>query len=190
MKLLVTGSAPISRDVANFLKCAFCVPIMEGYGQTEVGGACVATHESDPMTQHVGGPTGSGKIRLRDVPEMGYLATDRPPRGEIQFFGPCVFKGYFKNEEKTKEAFDEDGWLNSGDVGTIFENGSIKIIDRAKNIFKLSQGEYIAPEKLENCYVQSPLVAQIFVYGNSLQNHLVAIVVVDPDVLPKWAEEN
>jgi long-chain acyl-CoA synthetase len=62
------------------------------------------------------------------------------------------FKGYFRSEDKTKEVFDEEGWVNTGDVGMIFPNGSLKIIDRVKNIFKLSQGEYIAPEKLECLY--------------------------------------
>ena len=73
-------------------------------------------------------------------------------------WGPSIMTGYFKNPEKTTESF-HDGWVLSGDVGCVFPNGAIKIIDRAKNIFKLSQGEYIAPEKLENVYVKSSFVA-------------------------------
>ena len=84
---------------------------------------------------------------------MSYYHTDSNPRGEICFKGNSVFEGYFKAPDKNAEAFDEEGWLKSGDVGMIFPNGSLKIIDRAKNIFKLSQGEYIAPEKLENIYI-------------------------------------
>ena len=94
------------------------------------------------------------KIKLRDIPEMNYLSTNDPPKGEVMFWGPGITKGYFKNEEKTKEAFIGE-WLLSGDVGMVNPNGSLKIVDRAKNIFKLSQGEYIAPEKLENVYITS-----------------------------------
>jgi long-chain acyl-CoA synthetase len=67
--------------------------------------------------------------------------------------GSSIMKGYFKNAEKTKETIPDGRWLLTGDVAEIMSNGSIKIIDRAKNIFKLSQGEYIAPEKLENIYI-------------------------------------
>jgi len=90
---------------------------------------------------------------------MGYSSEDKPhPRGEICFWGPSVMKGYFKNPEKTKAAFHNE-WLMSGDVGMVLPNGAIKIFDRAKNIFKLSQGEYIAPEKLENVFIQSEWAA-------------------------------
>jgi len=71
------------------------------------------------------------------------------------------------NPEKNEEAL-VDGWLLSGDVGIVLPNGSVRIIDRAKNIFKLAQGEYIAPEKLENVYTQSPYINQVHVHGDSL----------------------
>jgi long-chain acyl-CoA synthetase len=73
--------------------------------------------------------------------------------------GSSVTSGYYKRPDKTKEAFDNDGWFKTGDVAMIFPNGSAKIIDRSKNIFKLSQGEYIAPEKIENIFDLSPLIA-------------------------------
>ena len=115
------------------------------------------------------------------------MSTDANPRGEICYQGNSIFQGYFKNEEKTKEALSEDGWLASGDVGMVMPNGSIKIIDRAKNIFKLAQGEYIAPEKLENVYCQSPYIAQIFVHGESTEAWLMAVCVVEKSEIKKLA---
>lgn len=120
---------------------------------------------------------------------MGYLSSDNPPKGEVCFWGPSIMSGYYKNPEKTAEAFHND-WLCSGDVGMIQENMAIKIIDRAKNIFKLSQGEYIAPEKLENVYVQSSYVAQVWIYGDSLRDFIIGFFVVDPEKGKKFAEEN
>jgi long-chain acyl-CoA synthetase len=73
--------------------------------------------------------------------------------------GATVFSGYYKRPDKTAEAFDKDGWFKTGDVVKVYPNGSTKIIDRSKNIFKLSQGEYIAPEKVENVFGLSPLIA-------------------------------
>ena len=93
--------------------------------------------------------------------------------------GPAIFSGYYKRPDKTAECFDSEGWFLTGDVGVVYPNGSVKIIDRSKNIFKLSQGEYLAPEKLESAYIQSPLILQIMVYGDSLKNCAVAIVVPD-----------
>lgn len=152
VRIMITGSAPISGEVLDFLKICFSCDICEGYGMTETcAGSCI-TFPGDPETGIVGGPLNNVKIRLRDIPEMNYLHTNDPPKGEICFWGPSIMKGYFRNPEKTAEAF-HNGWLLSGDVGQVNKNGSIKIVDRAKNIFKLSQGEYIAPEKCENIYI-------------------------------------
>jgi len=162
VRLMITGSAPIAGDVLDFLKICFSAPICEGYGMTETCAGSVITFMDDPQTGIVGGPLQNVKIKLRDIPEMNYYsagtAEDPTPKGEVMLWGPSIMKGYFKNPEKTAESF-HDGWLLSGDVGLVYPNGALKIIDRAKNIFKLSQGEYIAPEKLENVYVKSSFVA-------------------------------
>ena len=139
VKLMTTGSAPIDKNVIDFLKVCFCCPIVEGYGLTETATAGAVTDMADKVTGHVGGPTEAIKIRLKDIPEMEYLSSDKPyPRGEICIKGPAVFSAYYKRPDKTADAFDSDGWFMTGDVGMIYENGSIKIIDRSKNIFKLS----------------------------------------------------
>ena len=191
VRLMVTGSAPIDKAVLEFLKIAFCCPILEGYGLTEsAAGSCI-TSEDDPMSGHVGGPTEYVKFRLKDLPEMDYRITDTPyPRGEVCMIGPSIFSGYYKRPDKTAECFDEEGWFQTGDVALVYPNGAVKIIDRSKNIFKLSQGEYIAPEKIENIFVLCPYVAQSFVYGNSLKNNVVAIVVPDKGAAIEWAKKN
>jgi len=136
----------------DFFKICFSCEFFEGYGLTEnCGGACV-TAPGDPVSGHVGGPLQHIKAKLRDIPEMNYLSTNETPEGEICFYGSSIMPNYFKNQEKTAESI-KNGWLHTGDVGRVFPNGAIKVIDRAKNIFKLSQGEYIAPEKLENVFV-------------------------------------
>lgn len=158
VRLMLTGSAPIAGEVLDFLKICFCCNICEGYGMTETAAGTMLTKDGDPKTGHVGGPVANVKVRLRDIPEMGYFHTSDPPKGEVCFWGPSIMKGYFKNPEKTAEAFEGE-WLKSGDVGIIHPNGSLQLVDRAKNIFKLSQGEYIAPEKLENQYITSEFVS-------------------------------
>jgi long-chain acyl-CoA synthetase len=93
--------------------------------------------------------------------------------------------GYFDDEAKTKEAVDEDGWLRTGDVGEWTSNGALRIIDRTKHIFKLSQGKYIAPERLEDVFIRSRWVAQIFIDGTANEERVVAIVIPDEEYVKK-----
>ncbi|XP_038060252.1 long-chain-fatty-acid--CoA ligase 5-like [Patiria miniata] len=183
VRFITTGAAPISQEVKMFFRCAFGALLSEGYGQTENAGMCSSTMFHDVSAGHVGSPSMAFKFKLVDVPEMDYFADK--DQGEICMKGAGVFKGYYKDPEKTAETIDADGWLHTGDVGQWMPNGQLKIIDRKKHIFKMAQGEYIAPEKIENIYIRSEYVSQCFVHGESLQSHLIAIVVPDEDVLPK-----
>ncbi|XP_044500079.1 long chain acyl-CoA synthetase 6, peroxisomal-like isoform X1 [Mangifera indica] len=188
VRLMVSGASPLSPDVMDFLKICFGGRVSEGYGMTETSCLISAVDEGDNLSGHVGSPSPACEIKLVDVPEMNYTSDDQPyPRGEICVRGPIVFKGYYKDEAQTKEVIDEGGWLHTGDIGLWLPGGRLKIIDRKKNIFKLAQGEYIAPEKIENVYAKCKFVAQCFVYGDSLNSSLVAIVSVDQDVLKAWA---
>ena len=144
------------------------------------------------------------------VPDMGYFVTDTRHgvetdasgtiinegipcigRGEICFRGHNVFSGYYKEPEKTAEVLPlNDGWLHSGDIGLWDEFGNLRVIDRKKNIFKLSQGEYIAAEKLENVYLRCGLVGQVFVHGDSLHSLIIGVVVSSEDGARAWAKAN
>lgn len=150
----------------------------------------------DPKFGHVGGPSRCNEYKLIDVKEMKYTSKDvdeqgrLQPRGEILVRGSNVIPAYYKNDEKTAEAIDSDGWLHSGDIGMILpDSHALKIIDRRKNIFKLNQGEYIAPEKLENCFKLNKYVGDIFVYGDSMKSCLVAIINLDPSELKSLRAE-
>ena len=95
-----------------------------------------------------------------------------------------------KDEEKTREAIDKEGWLHTGDIGMWLPNGCLKIIDRKKNLFKLAQGEYISPEKVESAYARSPFIAQVIVEGDSLKSCTVAIVVPEPVYFVEYCRRN
>ncbi|XP_071384616.1 long-chain-fatty-acid--CoA ligase 1-like isoform X3 [Centroberyx affinis] len=187
VRLMITGAAPISPTVLTFLRAALGCQFYEGYGQTECTAGCTMTMPGDWSAGHVGAPLPCNTVKLVDVAEMNYLAANG--EGEVCVKGPNVFQGYLKDPEKTEETIDADGWVHTGDIGKWLPNGTLKIVDRKKHIFKLAQGEYIAPEKIENIYTRSDALAQIFVHGDSLQACLVAVVVPDPDFLSGWAKK-
>uniref|UniRef100_A0A452RM86 Arachidonate--CoA ligase n=1 Tax=Ursus americanus TaxID=9643 RepID=A0A452RM86_URSAM len=187
VRMIVTGAAPASPTVLGFLRAALGCQVYEGYGQTECTAGCTFTTPGDWTSGHVGAPLPCNHIKLIDVEELNYWTCKG--EGEICVRGPNVFKGYLKDPNRTKEALDSDGWLHTGDIGKWLPAGTLKIIDRKKHIFKLAQGEYVAPEKIENIYIRSEPVAQVYVHGDSLKAFLVGIVVPDPEVMPIWAQK-
>lgn len=188
VRYMTSGASPLSPDVMDFLRVCFGCSVLEGYGMTESSCVITCMLDKDNLSGHVGPPNPACEVKLVDVPEMNYTSDDQPyPRGEVCVRGPIVFKGYYKDDVQTREVIDEEGWLHTGDIGLWSSGGRLKIIDRKKNIFKLAQGEYIAPEKIENVYAKCKFVAQCFVYGDSFNSSLVAVVAVDPDMLKAWA---
>ena len=99
-------------------------------------------------------------------------------RGEVLIRGPCVISSYYYKSER---GLDEEGWLRTGDIGEILENGRLRIIDKRASIFKLQGGEYISPQRLENLYTSSPFISQVFIYGDENKRFPVALVVPDKD---------
>lgn len=189
MRKMVTGASPIQSDILDLLKVILCCDIHEGWGLTETAAPSTITDVKDPFSGHVGGPMANVEIKLVDIPEMNYLHTNKPnPQGEVCVRGHNVFTEYLKRPKMTKEVLTDDGWFSTGDVGEILPNGALKIIDRKKNIFKLAQGEYIAPEKLENIYNKSLFVSQIFIDGDSHKSYIVGIVVIDEAHCANWAK--
>ena len=185
-------------DMIQKLKVMVGCPFIQGYGQTEGGGTAFLNSMYDTCVGTIGGIENTSELKLVDLPEFNYLSTGVNPetgvletKGEICIRG-CFFKDYFKNKEETNRIVDKDGWLHSGDVGVILtKNGNaLKIIDRVKNLFKLSQGEYVAPDKVQNILIHSKYIHQIFLYGESQYNYAVALVYPELNECIKFLEEN
>jgi len=206
IRLFASGAAPLSADLHHFLKTVFNCPVLQGYGMTENCAAAIVMPMGYDKGGNVGGPIPCLEVKLEDTD--AYKSTDKypasqeefeaqvsfkgqfdpelagktVPRGEVCLRGENVFEGYYKNEKDTKETKDADGWLHTGDIGVWNADGSLSIVDRKKNIFKLAQGEYVSPEAVEIAIGSSKWALQAWVYGNSYENYVVVIVTPDIEV--------
>ena len=186
---MVSGAAPLDPSLHQFLRAIFSNNFPQGYGLTESYACSLVQLVGDFSSGNCGAAVPSNEVCLRSVPDMEYTVNDKPqPRGELLLRGPCVFKGYYKNEAETKKAVTEDGWFCTGDIATVDSLGRFQIIDRRKNVLKLAQGEYVSPERIEGVYLNAcPYLATAFVHGDSSQTFLVAIFGIQPDVFVDWA---
>jgi len=190
MRLIISGGAALSKETHQFVRRCFNITFLQGYGLTETCGGSTILPPDHPGYGIVGAPFPCCEIKLRNVPDMNYLATNMPyPQGEVCIRGPTVAQGYYKLKEQTEEAFGTDGWFATGDIGEFRDDGTLAIIDRKKNLVKLAHGEYIALEKMETKYKDSVLVENVCAYGDSDREYPIALVVANKNALAKWADE-
>lgn len=136
-----------------------------------------------------GCPVPSTEIKLVDAKDAGYLSTNNPPQGEIYLRGPSVSSGYFKRDDLNKESFTEDKWFKTGDIGQWNADGTLTIVDRIKNLVKLSGGEYIAIEKLESVYKSAAIVSDGMVLANPQHQKPAMIVCVHHGNFPSFCKQ-
>jgi long-chain acyl-CoA synthetase len=192
LRAAISGGAPVAAQTQEFLSMVLC-PLIQGYGMTECCGMMTCQLTSHIGTYaSVGGPSTAAEIKLvacNDYDPNPAPGSGIPPRGELWVRGGIVMEGYYKQPQTTRENLTQDGWLMSGDIAEIDPNGAIKIIDRKKNLVKLAHGEYVALEKLEAQYKTSSFVANMCIHADSLQSHIIALVVCDPKELATLQEE-
>jgi fatty acid CoA ligase FadD9 len=171
----MTGSAPISPELRAWVESLLDIHLVDGYGSTEAGMVLLDGEiQRPPVIDY----------KLVDVPDLGYFATDRPhPRGELLLKTPNMFPGYYKRAETTAGVFDEHGYYRTGDVFAETSPDHLVYVDRRNNVLKLAQGEFVTLAKLEAEFGNSPLVRQIYIYGNSAQPYLLAVVVPTEDAV-------
>ncbi|KAL9079343.1 MAG: hypothetical protein Q9157_001773 [Trypethelium eluteriae] len=189
LRICMNGGGPVAKDTQRFISMAI-TPMVVGYGLTETAANGVLMDPLAWSDDAMGEITGAVEIKLVDVPDIGYFASNDPPQGEIWIRGPPVASGYLDLPDETKESFTDDGWFKTGDIGEFDSKGQLKMIDRKKNLVKTLNGEYIALEKLESTYRSSPVVANICVYAAQDKAKPVAIIVPNEPALKKVASEN
>lgn len=178
MDIMINGGGKIPTNVQSGLYNLMNVPMYQGYGLTESTGPIFLQREKDHSVNNIGGPI-SAFLRFRLQSWESYSVTDKEPKGELQIKGDSVFVGYFLNKKETSKAFTPDGFFKTGDVVRLNKNGSLSFLDRSKSLIKLSQGEYIETETLNNVYSEVPFINHCVVYGDETMDRPIAIVSID-----------
>ena len=168
----VSGAAPLSKALAEFFH-ACGILILEGLGMTE-NTSFTNVNRIDNYKFGTVGPLG---------PEIEQKIA---PDGEVLFRGKNVMSGYYKDPEETAETIDKDGWLHTGDIGMIDDNGFLRITDRKKEIIVTSGGKNVAPQRVENIMLTSRYIGQVVAYGDK-KKYLTGVVTLDPDQISEWA---
>jgi long-chain acyl-CoA synthetase len=163
IKVIVSGGAALQERLARVFNCAG-IPLIEGYGLTETSPVIAVNYRDYPRMKF--GTVG---------PILENVTVKIADDGEILVKGPSVMLGYYKDPERTREAIDDDGWFHTGDIGEVDENHFLKIVDRKKEIFKLSTGKYVAPQVVENKFKESQFIDQIMVVGQG-EKYAAAII--------------
>lgn len=176
LRFFISGSAALNQDVAAWFNGAG-LTILEGYGMTETSSAATVNRTYANRLGTVGWPLPGTEVRIADD-------------GEVLMRGPGVMQGYHNNPEATAETLSEDGWLHSGDIGEIDDRGFLRITDRKKDLFKTSNGKYVAPSLIESTFKGlCPYVGQFVVHGEGRQ-FVSALVTIDPEAIQPWAAAN
>jgi long-chain acyl-CoA synthetase len=174
LKALVSGGAPLSPDVGYFF-ASLGLPLMQGYGQTEAGPVVSVNPPSAPKMHTVGKLFKNTDVKIADD-------------GEILVKGELVMKGYWRNKQATAKTI-MDGWLHTGDIGRIDEEGYLEITDRKKDIIVNDKGDNVSPQRVEGLLALEDEIAQAMIYGDK-RPHMVALLVPDAEWLAGWAKAN
>uniref|UniRef100_A0A7S0KY27 AMP-dependent synthetase/ligase domain-containing protein n=1 Tax=Asterionellopsis glacialis TaxID=33640 RepID=A0A7S0KY27_9STRA len=208
LRLALSGGGPLNSDVQVFVRTCFGCPLFQGYGLTETCAGLTIQDPNDLRQAIAGMPIPSCEVKLSSTPDVcdkagqAYLSTDTTDvngnkifgRGEVLAKGFNISLGYYDMPEKTKEVFHDDGFFETGDIGQFMEDGSLRIVDRKKNLVKLKGGEYIAMEQMEmtygNCAFVDAVAGGICCYGDGDMDRPVALMQLNEVVTMKWAKEN
>ncbi len=176
VRFFISGSAALNGEIAEWFHSAGIL-ILEGYGMTENAAGATVGHPEEYKIGTVGRALPGSEVRIGEG-------------DEVQLKGPHVMAGYHNRPEDTASAMTEDGWLRTGDKGSLDDDGFLTITGRIKDLFKTSGGKYIAPSAIEAKFKAiCPYASQFMVFGND-RNFVVALVTLDPDAMADWAKEN